>query len=202
MPHFAQPAWLLLALLVPPLLWWWHRQARPALRFSSVGLAARLPCGRSRLARRGGLALRAAGLLLLVVALAGPRWPDPGARIPTEGIAILLVVDVSGSMNERDFTWHGEPVRRIDAVKRALRLFVEGGKEPGGEMLEGRRNDLVGLIAFATVPESLCPLTLSHGSLLQLLDAEEPRTLPEEGRTNIGDAIAWGLHRLRAAGPR
>ncbi len=202
LPQFAQPLWLLLALLVPPLIWWWHRGRPSALRFSDTTTLRTLRRGRSRSAVWGGVGLRAAALLLLVVALAGPRWPDPGSRIPTEGIAIVLVVDVSGSMAERDFTWQGEPVRRIDAVKRALRLFVEGGNGPNGEHLEGRRTDLLGLVTFATVPESVCPLTLSHGVLLQMLEAEQPRTLPDEGRTNIGDAIAWGLHRLRAAGTR
>jgi Ca-activated chloride channel homolog len=201
-PHFAHPLYLLLALLVPPLLWWWHRGRVASLRFPDTVTLRTLPRGRSRAAVWGGLGLRGAALLALVIALAGPRWPDPGTRIPTEGIAIVLVVDVSGSMGERDFTWQGEPVRRIDAVKRALRLFVEGGDGPDGERLEGRRNDLLGLVTFATVPESVCPLTLSHPVLLQLLEGEQPRTLPEEGRTNIGDAIAWGLLRLKAAGNR
>ena len=202
LPYFAQPLWLLLALLVPPLMWWWHSGRPAALRFSDTMTLRSLPRGRSGAAIWGGLSLRTAALLLLVIALAGPRWPDPGSRIPTEGIAIVLVVDVSGSMAERDFTWHGEPVRRIDAVKRALRLFVKGGDGPDGKHLEGRPTDLLGLVTFATVPESVCPLTLSHAVLLQMLDAEQPRTLPEEGRTNIGDAIAWGLHRLQAAGHR
>src|SRR5262245_36618716 len=202
MPQFAQPLWLWLALLVPPLLWWWFRRGRAALRFSDVRPLRPLPRGRSRAARWGGLLFRGAGLLLLIVALAGPRWPDPGTRIPTEGIAMVLVVDVSGSMAERDFIWGTEPVRRLDAVKRALRLFVEGGEGAEGEKLEGRRNDLLGLVTFATRPESVCPLTLSHPVLLQLLDGEQPRVLPEEGRTNIGDALAWGLYRLKAAGSR
>jgi Ca-activated chloride channel homolog len=200
-PEFAQPWWLLLLLLVPPLLWWWHHGRRAALRFSDTVTLRALPRGRSRAAVWGGVGLRGAALVLMVVALAGPRWPDPGSRIPTEGIAIVLVVDVSGSMAERDFTWQGEPVRRLDAVKKVLRLFVEGG-EAGGERFEGRRNDLLGLVTFATVPESVCPLTLSHGVLLQLLEAEQPRAQLDEGRTNIGDAIAWGLHRLKAAGNR
>src|SRR5262249_12885199 len=153
-------------LLVPPLLWWWHHGRRAALRFSDTVTLRALPRGRSRAAVWGGVGLRGAALVLLVVALAGPRWPDPRSRIPTEGMAIVVVVDGRGSMAERAFTWQGEPVRRLDAVKKVLRLFVEGG-EAGGERFEGRRNDLLGLVTFATVPESVCPLTLSHGVLLQ-----------------------------------
>jgi Ca-activated chloride channel family protein len=201
-PDFAQPLWLLLVLLLPPLLWWWHRRRPAALRFPDTAVLRPLPPGSSHVATWGGLVLRGLALLLLTVALAGPRWPDPGTRIPTEGIAIALVVDVSGSMAERDFAWQGEPLRRIDAVKKALRLFVEGGPGAAGERLEGRRNDLVALVTFATVPESVCPLTLSHPVLLQLLDAEEPRNQLDEGRTNIGDGIAWGLLRLKPAAGR
>jgi Ca-activated chloride channel family protein len=137
----------------------------------------------------------------LILGLAGPRWPDASTRIPTEGIAIAMVVDVSGSMAETDFTWQGDKVSRLDAVKKVFRLFVEGGAGPGGERLEGRSNDLISLVVFGTHPEGVCPLTLNHGVLLQLLNEELPRGALE-GQTNIGDAIAWGLHGLRSAGPR
>src|SRR5262249_14613933 len=62
--------------------------------------------------------------------------------------------------------------------------------------------DQIGLVTFATRPESACPLTLSHSVLLHLLEAEYPRSLPTESQTNIGDAIVWGLHRLDSAGDR
>src|SRR5437763_4065976 len=111
--HFANPGLLLLALAVPPLRSWWLRQRRGALRHPAAGRLVRLPAGRARMARRGGAALRAASLLLLVVALAGPRWPDLRTRIATEGIAVVMLVDVSGSMAERDFDWAGEPITRL-----------------------------------------------------------------------------------------
>jgi Ca-activated chloride channel family protein len=144
--------------------------------------------------------LRAAGLAALILALTGPRWPDPGTRLPVEGIAVVMVLDVSGSMAERDFTWRGALISRLDAAKRALRLFVKGGTEDGQEF-PGRGNDQVGLVAFAHVPENTCPLTLSHDVLLELLDAEEPRG-QLDADTNIGDALAWGLKQLDAAGDR
>jgi Ca-activated chloride channel family protein len=207
-PEFAHPAVLLLLLAVPPLVWWWLRRSRGALRHPGGAALAGLPAGRSAWARRGGAALRGTGLALLVGALAGPRWPDLGSRIPTEGIAIGIVLDVSGSMAERDFTWKDpatgrpEEVSRLEAVKRAFRLFVAGGDWPGGERLAGRDNDLIALVTFATRPETACPLTLSHSVLLKILDEQEPRSVPEEARTNIGDAVAWALHRLQSAGAR
>jgi Ca-activated chloride channel homolog len=202
MLQFANPAFLLLLLTVPALLWWWLRRRGTALRYPDTGLLAGLPVGRSRVARWGGAGMRAGALLLLVVGLAGPRLPDMRTRLATEGIALQLLVDVSGSMAERDFDWQGERVSRLDAVKRVLRLFIEGGEGPDGERLEGRPDDLIGLVTFATRPESPCPLTLSHSVLLRMLEGEEPRRGPTESETNIGDAVAWGLHRLDSAGPR
>jgi Ca-activated chloride channel family protein len=144
--------------------------------------------------------LRSAGLAALIVALAGPRWADPGTRLPVEGIAVVMVLDVSGSMGERDFDWRGEQITRLEAAKRAFRLFVEGG-DAGGTHLPGRGGDQIGLVAFAVHPEDTCPLTLSHDVLLELLAAEEPHTLPDTA-TNIGDALAWGLTKLAPAGDR
>src|SRR5262249_44424876 len=104
MVTFSQPLFLLLLLAVPPLVWW-RRQGRFSLGSPSADRFAGLPAGRAGRARRLGAAFRAVALTLLVVALAGPRWPDVGTRIPTEGIAVVMLVDVSGSMADEDFTW-------------------------------------------------------------------------------------------------
>jgi Ca-activated chloride channel family protein len=204
MLQFAHPMLTWTALAVPLLVWLWMRRRGGALRFSATGLFAGLPRGRSRTARWGGALLRGAAFLSLALALAGPRWPDLRTRIVTEGIALVMVVDVSGSMAEVDFDWAGERISRLEAAKRAFTLFVKGGQGPKETLLEGRRGDLVGLVTFATRPESACPLTLSHDALLAVLEQEarEPRSLPTESQTNIGDAIAWGLHRLASAGQR
>jgi Ca-activated chloride channel family protein len=202
MPDFSQPWWLLLAAVVPLLVWCWLRGYRGALRYPDTALLGLLPAGRRRVVRWGGVCLRAAGLLLLIVALAGPRWPDLRTRVVTEGIAIAMVLDVSGSMAEPDFTWKEERITRLEAVKRAFTLFVSGGEGLDGEQLEGRPDDLIALVTFAARPERTCPLTLSHSALLQILAREEPRNLPTESQTNIGDAIAWGLQRLEKAGSR
>jgi Ca-activated chloride channel family protein len=200
MPTFAHPWLLLLLPLAPAAAWGWLRRRRSALRFAHVNMVSGMPPGRSRRARIGGALLRAAGVAALIIALAGPRWPDPGTRLPAEGIAVVMVLDVSGSMAERDFLWAGEPITRLDAAKRAFRLFVAGG-DTAGTQLPGRGGDQIGLVAFANLPDDTCPLTLSHDVLLDLLAAEEPRGLPDTG-TNIGDAIAWGLTKLDAAGER
>jgi Ca-activated chloride channel family protein len=205
---FASPAYLLLLLAVPPLVWLHLRQRGRAVPHPSLALFAGLPVGQSRLARHGGLFLRVLALVLLAVALAQPRWPDLRTPLDTEGIAIVMVLDASGSMGERDFDWNAQTVSRLEAVRRVFRLFVAGSASgeqlPDGSpgRLEGRPGDLVGLVTFATRPEVTCPLTLSHSTLLRLMDAEQPRGVTGEAETNISDAVVIGLQRLKAAGPR
>jgi Ca-activated chloride channel family protein len=193
---FSQPWMLLLLPIGGLLLWRWYRRPKPAVRFPDTSSLLNLPPGRTRWARWLGIGLRAAGLLFLLLALAGPRWPDQGSRISTEGIAIEMVVDASGSMATPDFEWEGKSIGRLEAVKRAFRLFVEGNEGAAQISLPGRPNDLIGLVTFARWPQTSCPLTLSHSVLLRLLDAEKPRSTPTESETNIGDAIVWGLVRL------
>jgi Ca-activated chloride channel family protein len=205
--HLHQPLWLLLALLIPPLIWWWYRRPRRAVRHSLAQQLHGLPLGRARWTRRVGALLRALALLALVLGLARPRWPDLRTPIRTEGIALMMVVDTSGSMAERDFLWDGLPISRLEAAKRAFRLFLlgnQGGSSPEGATphFEGRPTDLVGLVTFASRPKPLCPLTSSHTALMQVLDAEQPRTVTGESETNLSDAIVEGLQRLQAAGTR
>src|SRR5262249_33724662 len=111
----------------------------------------------------------------------------------------------------RDFDWNGLPVSRLEAVKKVFGLFLTGSGPgtgdgaplpPPGADFRGRATDLVGLVTFATRPETRCPLTMSHSVLLRQLESEEPRSVRGESETNLSDAIAVGLHRLHSAGPR
>jgi Ca-activated chloride channel family protein len=200
MPSFAFP-WLLLLLPLAPLVGWWRWQRRqPALRFSDGRLLVGLPSGRGPLVRRLDAGLYGAAALSLVLALTGPRLPIP-TPITTEGIAIMLVVDVSGSMHEVDLDWDNAKISRLGAASRIFSLFVLGGAGPDGRAFPGRPQDLMGLVTFASYPDTIAPLTLSHPVLVQLL-AQEPARPADEGQTNIGDAIAEGLIRLEAAEER
>jgi Ca-activated chloride channel family protein len=205
--HFTEPVYLLLLPAVPLVVWWWLRRRRAAVRFPDTGWLGQLPAGRSRWATGGGALLRGAALALLVIALAGPQWPDQRTRLSTEGIAIQMVVDLSPSMAERDFDWQGLPLSRLEAAKKAFRLFVAGSQDADsppsdrpsdGRPFEGRPNDLIGLVTFGDRPETTCPLTLSHSVLLRLLDAAKPLPVSE---TNVSDALVLGLYRLKNAPP-
>lgn len=199
---FADP-WLLLVLPVPILLWLWRRRrGRAALRYSSLTLFDGLP--RAHLPKIGGEALRFLAVTAAALALAGPRTPDLKTRIPADGIAIVLVLDTSGSMEEPTFVWDSgsAAISRREAAKRAFRLFIAGGDGLDGTHFDGRSTesgtDAIGLVTFSTWPQPVCPPTLNHSVLLTILDSTRPASARDTA-TNIGDAIAEGVARLEAA---
>jgi Ca-activated chloride channel family protein len=203
MPGFAAPACLL---LIPPLLAvlaWYERRKKTAFPFSDLTLFDGLPHGRAKWAVATPRWLRAIAIVMGVAALAGPRIPDRRTRLPAEGIAIVLAIDVSGSMSEKDFPEgsNGKMISRIEAAKLATTQFVRGEDKSPDQGQAGRPNDSMGLVAFAAWPDPVCPLTLNHSVLLAALEHLRPKSGVDAG-TNIGDAIAESLIRLEAAGNR
>ncbi len=199
MLSFSQPLVLLalpLAILVGVR---WHRRPRTSLAFSSAALLHGLPTGRARLAIRLSIGLRVLCVVSLIVSIANPRLPDGATRLPVEGVAIALVCDGSGSMGTTDFPGenNGPAVSRLNAAKRALSNFVQGTTTPNASF-PGRAADPIALIVFAAWPTTECPLTLNHSVLLSIMNEVEPRQGLDAG-TNIGDAIAEGILRLRSA---
>src|SRR5580700_8798375 len=195
--EFAHSECLWLTPLAPIVVWWWARRPRSAVRFSDVSLFAGSRGGRARRAVWGGATIRGLACLAIVLAFAGPRKPDLKTRIPANGIAIEMIVDVSGSMADQDFVWTaGSPlISRLEAARRAFKLFVEGGETPDGTTFEPRPSDSIGLVELAAIPESLCPLTLNHSVLLKNVNELKPKADLSAG-TNIGDAIAEAVIRL------
>jgi Ca-activated chloride channel family protein len=188
--RFANPAaFLLLPVLALALVYALRARSQPAARFSSLRLTAALPAGWAVIGPALILTLRTLALSALVLALARPQTPNHTEQIHTDGIAIQLILDISASMETRDYFAGSVPLSRLQAVKQAVRLFVEGGQEG----LSGRPNDKIGIITFARDPDVVCPLTLDHAAVLAALD--RIHAAPPVG-TNIGDALAWGLDRL------
>jgi len=176
--------WLLLALLLAPLLLRYARRAAGAtIRFPMVATLRQVEPGRRTRWRWLLGAMRAAGFVLLVVALARPQLGKSETRVYTEGIDIMLAVDISGSMLAEDFTVGGKRANRLAAVKSVVRKF-----------LDGRPGDRAGLVLFAARPYTQCPLTLDHGWLLQNLDRAEVGLI-EDG-TAVGSALATAVSRL------
>jgi Ca-activated chloride channel family protein len=180
------PWMLLLLALVPWLVRLPGRQKRPAVRYPLVAELRAIGPGRRSRWRWLPVALRAAAAVLLILALARPQLGKAAVRVFTEGIDIMLAVDISGSMLAEDFTVDGKRTNRLDAVKSVVRRF-----------LANRSGDRVGLVLFAARPYTQCPLTLDHGWLMQNLERAEVGLI-EDG-TAIGSGLATAVNRLEAS---
>ncbi len=204
--RFGDPFWLLLLLPVLGGAWWRARQQKPAVVFSSIRRLDVLPETWTVWFQRRLAWLRTWGLCCLVVGLARPQKGREDYRVRAEGIAIEMCIDRSGSMQAHDFQLDGQPVDRLTAVKKVFRDFVSGAEE-----LSGRPNDRIGLIEFGGFANAMCPLTLDHGVLLEVLGSVQiPKPirdqrgriinqslLEEEMSTAIGDALLLAVDRLR-----
>ncbi len=185
------PLFLLVALLAP-LVYWLAARLPGTVNYPTLDLVDRAPRSlRVRLSFLPALGFALAAVLL-ALALAGPRTGDATSEVSREGIAIVMVVDRSGSMQARDFVEGDTSVDRLLAVKQVFRDFVTGS---GFE--QGRRDDLIGLVAFARYADGLCPLTLDHGNLLAILEEVEIVSERSEDGTAIGEGLALAVERLR-----
>jgi Ca-activated chloride channel family protein len=195
---FHSPLYFLLLLLLPFIGWrLFRRRQGSAVRFSSVKNAKQLPLTlRQRLIWLPRV-LTILAFLFLVVALARPREGRQQTVAESEGIAIELVVDRSGSMQAMDFTIDDEPVDRLTAIKNVASKFVVGG-----EALTGRFSDLVGLITFAAFADGQTPPTLDHTFLVSHLNNVQIVDSRNEDGTAIGDAISLAIEKLNALDSR
>lgn len=207
--RFENP-WALLLLAVPPALFLWlRRRDRPAgVGYTATGDLEILGGAFMTRLRAALPWVRLLVLALCVVALARPQWGQQVTRIYRDGIAIVMVVDVSSSMGALDLQIGDEPANRLDVVKETFRGFIEGGGEGegeggrGGEPESGREGDLIGMVTFARFGDNLSPLTLDHDALLLALDEIDIVQVSEEDGTAIGDALAMGAELLQRAGAK
>ena len=182
--RFAYPAVLIVLALLPVLHFLRGRQGPgPALLFPSTSVARII--GNARTAAPGRLTnlLRLLVLALLILALARPQYGNSRTIVHASGIDIMLVVDISGSMEARDFTLQGRSASRLMVVKKVVADFVAR-----------RPSDRIGLFAFAGRPYLFCPLTLDHDWLNKRLESLQTG-LVEDG-TAIGSAIGAAAARL------
>lgn len=164
----------------------------PCGGLSSVeGLSALPRTLRQRLAWFPGAACWL-GMGLLVVAMARPQLGIGRVETSAEAVAIQLVVDRSGSMNQY-MEVDGALVSRMNAVKSVLRDFLLGD----GEELSGRPSDLVGLITFARFAETACPVVRDPRTLTELIETVETAQARYEDGTAIGDGLALAAARLK-----
>jgi Ca-activated chloride channel family protein len=175
-------AWMLIFLLALPIWWIIRRRKRPAaIVFSRVGVLAAGP----RAGRKTTLFLFIFRNLLLastIVALSRPRTGAHAEDVTSEGINIVLAVDLSSSMLAQDF----QPQNRIEVAKDVVKKFIAA-----------RTSDRIGVVAFASEALTQVPLTTDYPVVSAAVDNLTIGQL-EDG-TAIGTAIATAANRLRDA---
>ncbi len=185
MTRFLQPEWFWALTLLPlVMLWRGRRGPVAAIQYSDVGLARAVARkSRSRIGNWVWL-LAVLAAVLMIAGLARPQRGHSRTEVTANGIDIVLVLDVSGSMQALDFLVDSQRVNRIEVVKSVV-----------GKFIDERPNDRIGLIAFAGSPYLVSPITLDHDWLQQNL--ERVAIGGVDDGTAIGSAIAAAVNRLR-----
>jgi Ca-activated chloride channel homolog len=188
--------WMCVLLPLPLLVWW----LAPAYR--TTASAVRMPFFREMADAAGekpapgGVRLRSNWMqrllmpflwMLLVISAARPVFVEPPVTRDMPARDLLLAIDLSQSMSERDFidTQSGERMDRLSAVKRVVAQFIAK-----------RKADRIGLIVFGDAAYPQAPLTLDHDSVLMLLDGM--RIGMAGPRTAIGDALGLAVKMMEA----
>jgi Ca-activated chloride channel homolog len=179
---FANPVFLWLLLCIPALgyyLWRRRRKMTVELRFSSLQIFDNIQKSLRERMRYVPVSLRMTAILFFIIALARPQSVSDKQNISTEGIDIVLELDLSGSMLAEDFN-----PNRIEAAKQVASDFIDG-----------RTNDRIGLVVFSAESFTQCPLTTDYAVLKNLL-REVKNGMIADG-TAIGLAIANGVNRMK-----
>jgi Ca-activated chloride channel family protein len=188
--------WALLLLPLPLLVLWLappHRERVPALRFPFfrriVDTAGAEPGPGAVVLSRTRLQMAAAlgAWVLTVLALAQPERVGEPVEITKAARDVVLAIDISGSMDARDFATPGnEPKQRLAGVRDVVGAFVEG-----------REGDRMALIVFGTKAYVQAPLTEDLGTIVDLLDRTEVGMAGPH--TALGDAIGLAIRTFEAS---
>lgn len=176
--ELAYPLALALAALALPVAWLARRKARGYAVPSAGPLLAARPGIRLR-AARALPALRVLAVVLLAIAVAGPRRGDASTIIPGEGIDIALSLDISSSMNQR---FGGDT--RLEVTKQVVQEFING-----------RENDRIGIVVFQKDALPLTPPSLDYEALDRMVADLESGLLPDG--TGIGVGLSSALTMLQ-----
>jgi Ca-activated chloride channel homolog len=179
---FAQPAFLYLLIIVPLMIGFYVFKQQKAV--ASLRVSGTQPFERSGKTFRNYLrhvmfGLRTFAVGLLIIVLARPQATDNFQDVSTEGIDIILTLDISGSMLARDF----KPDR------------LEASKNVATEFISGRPYDRIGLVVFSGESFTQCPITTDHAVLINLL-REMKSGMIEDG-TAIGMGLATAVNRIK-----
>jgi Ca-activated chloride channel homolog len=179
---FAHPVFFALLLLIPLMIWWQLRRKKddnPALRLTTLTGINPADAGGKAQFRPVLFVLRIIALLALIVALARPQSSNTTENIDSEGIDIVMAMDISGSMLAEDF----KP-NRIEAVKAIALKFVDA-----------RPTDRIGLVIFSGESYTMCPITIDHNVLKEQISSVKNGMITDG--TSIGMGLATAVDRLR-----
>lgn len=175
----------LILLILLPLLLRGNLWQRTAVSFSSSVPLKKLPTSlKSKSADLILSSLKIIAFVALVLALARPQYGNQIIESETSGKDIVLVLDISGSMQALDFKLEKENVSRLSALKEVVKNFIDN-----------RRGDRIGIVVFASQSFTQCPLTHDTELLKRYVDALEVGMAGEN--TAIGDGIAVALKRIK-----
>ncbi|MGQ8335492.1 vWA domain-containing protein [Sunxiuqinia sp. A32] len=180
--EFRNPEYFYVLLVLVPMLAWYifrYRKAGASIRYSSIMGFRNIGKGWKYYLRHLPFVLQMAGIGLLSIALARPQTSNSWEDVTTEGIDIVIALDISSSMLARDF----QPNR------------LEAAKNVATEFISGRRNDKMGLVVFSGESFTQCPLTTDHAVLINLFKDIESGMI-EDG-TAIGNGLATAVTRLK-----
>ncbi|MCW3462743.1 vWA domain-containing protein [Chitinophaga nivalis] len=180
--EFAHPAFFWLLLLVPVMIYWYYarrKKQQGVMMVSSIDGLKGLPVSWKVRFRPLLLVLRLLAYTALVVALARPQTSNTSENIDSEGIDIVMSIDISGSMLAEDL----QP-NRMEAAKKVAMNFVDG-----------RISDRIGLVVFSGESFTQCPITTDHTVLKNQIMQVKSGML-QDG-TAIGMGLATAVDRLR-----
>lgn len=175
--RFESVYFLALLLLIPLLYFFWRKKGKPAAISYSVSIPVFV---RAKDPSRYSLWLKIIALIFAILAFARPQNSFKQTHRQVSGIDILMVMDISASMNIEDLSERS----RIDIAKRVMQDFVKG-----------RQNDRIGFVVFSGEPLTMSPPTLDYGMVLSAMKNTQTGMLRDG--TAIGDGLALAVNRLK-----
>jgi len=180
---FANPGLLYLLFILIPLIAWYvlkHNRIKPSIQISDTERLHQVSTSSWRVKLRHGVfVMRALAIILIIIVLARPQSTNHLKNVTSEGIDIMLALDISSSMLARDF----KP-DRLDAAKAVATEFITG-----------RPSDRIGLVIFSSESFTQCPLTTDHAKLINLFNDVKSGMI-EDG-TAIGLGLGTAVNRLK-----
>lgn len=179
---FLHPGFFYLLLIIPAYVAWYiwkQRTLQPTMQMSTLSPFAGMKISSRAYLRHSLLVLRMLALAAVICVMARPQSYDSVRNEETEGIDIVMAMDISGSMLAEDF----KPNR------------LEAAKDVATQFISGRQNDNIGLVIFSGESFTQCPLTIDHMVLINLF--RDIKTGMLEDGTAIGLGLSTAVSRIK-----